>query len=355
MASETVRKARRQHDAPTLADVAREAGVSPMTVSRVINGEDSVRPKTRTRVEEAIARLKYTPNQSARYLAGAKPVQVGLIYDNPSSTYLSEFLVGALEQSSHLNVQLTVEKTEDLDGATATAEGLIARGVDGFLLPPPLSDSKSLLEYLESLSVPTVVAASGRLQRNVSAVSIDDKLAAYQMTRHIIELGHRRIGFIVGNPTQLASELRLAGYRKALAEAGIEVEDKLLAQGQFTYRSGIEAASRLLTQKQPPTAVFASNDDMAAATVAVAHKLGINVPAQLTICGFDDSLMATTIWPELTTIHQPIIDMSRTAVTMLVEKIKARRAEQPSPSQHLLLEFKLVKRESDAVFADNKL
>ena len=342
------KNSRRQHQGPTIADVAEEAGVSPMTVSRVINGEDRVRIKTRKRVEDAIAKLQYTPNLSARQLAGAQPIHVGLIYDNPSSAYLSEFLVGALEQTSQLNVQLTVEKSENPQGAMATAEAMVARGVDGLLLPPPLSDSSLVLAYLETLAIPTVVAASPHTGMNVSAVSINDEQAAYEMTRHIIELGHRRIGFIAGNPNQSATDLRLTGYQKALRDFKLTVNPQLIAQGQFSYRTGLEAATKLLSLASPPTAIFASNDDMAAATVAVAHRLGLNVPQQLTVCGFDDSLMATTIWPELTTIHQPIIEMSRTAVKLLVEKIRAARNDQEPESEHLVLDFTFMKRESDA-------
>lgn len=341
---------RRQHDAPTIAEVAQEAGVSPMTVSRVINNEDSVREKTKERVLEAIKKLNYTPNQSARNLAGARPIHIGLIYDNHSSTYLSEFLIGALEQSSQLNAQLSVEKSQDIGDAIATAKRLIERGIDGLLLPPPLSDSADVLDYLEKEEIPAIAAASGRLMNNISAVSIDDKKAAYQMTQHIISLGHTRIGFILGNPSQQASEMRFAGYKQALQEANIKINEKLIAQGFYTYRSGIEAAQKLLNVKNPPSAIFACNDDMAAATVAVAHRNHINVPSDLSVCGFDDSLMARTIWPELTTIHQPILEMSRTSVKMLVEKIRARRNKQNPSSRHLLLDFTLVRRESDSEY-----
>lgn len=342
------KSSRRQHDAPTIADVALEAGVSLMTVSRVINREDSVRPSTRERVEQAIAKLKYVPNSSARQLAGAQPMHIGMIYDNPASTYLSEFLIGALEESSRLHAQLSVEQAVGSVDPIATVKRLIERRVDGLLLPPPLSDSAELLDYLDAQQLPTVVAASSRVKTHVSAVSIDDEQAAFEMTQHLIGFGHRRIGFIAGNPLQLASELRLVGYRRALAAAGLSFNQELVAGGLFDYRSGVSAAGKLLSLRNPPTAIFASNDEMAAATVAVAHRRGLHVPQQLTVCGFDDSLLATSIWPELTTVHQPIIDMSRTAIKMLVEKIRNRRQGQPDPSQHLVLAFALVRRESDA-------
>ena len=343
-----VKTNRRDHAAPTIADVAAEAGVSPMTVSRVINRAPSVRPNTRKKVEAVIAKLNYSPNASAQQLAGARPIHMGLIYDNPSATFLSEFLIGALDQASALNAQLTIEQALTPRNAVSTAEGLIERGVDGVILPPPLSDAVNVLEYLERAKVPAVVAASSRLKKRLSAVSIDDEQAAYEMTQHILSLGHRRIGFIAGNPDQMASQLRLFGYKKALNEAGIKLNQNLLAQGLFSYQSGLEAAEQLLRLKNKPTAIFASNDDMAAATLAVAHKLSVSVPRELTVCGFDDSLLATTVWPELTTIHQPIMEMSRQAVAMLVEKIQTQRSGKPVKSQHVLLNFSLIKRESTA-------
>ena len=177
------------------------------------------------------------------------------------------------------------------------------------------------------------------------SVSIDDFAAAYAMTRHVLSLGHRRIGFILGNPAQTASANRLAGYRSALEDAGIAFADSLTAQGVFTYRSGLDAAEQLLALEVAPTAIFASNDDMAAATVAVAHRRGLDVPGDLTVCGFDDTTLATAIWPELTTIHQPIADMSRAAVEMLVSNIRRQQALQ---ERHQLLDFTLIRRQSDA-------
>ena len=158
-----------------------------------------------------------------------------------------------------------------------------------------------------------------------------------------------RSRIVAGNPEQTASDERLRGYRKALADANIPADDALITGGLFTYRSGLDAAEKLLDVADPPTAIFASNDDMAAATVAVAHRRGLDVPGDLTVCGFDDTTLATAIWPELTTIHQPIADMSRAAVEMLVATIRRRSgAAAPEGEQHVLLDFTLVRRQSDA-------
>lgn len=343
------RNSRRQRNAPTINDVARLAGVSPMTVSRVINGERIVRPTTRERVEQAIAELAYSPSAAARSLAGGEELRIGLLYSNPSSAYLSEFLMGSLDQASRSNVQLVVERCAEDMPIKAVIDHVVRGRLDGIVLPPPLCDSEDMLRALKIANIPAVAVATGREHPTIPAVSIDDYHAAYEMTRHLIDLGHTRIGFIIGHPNQSASARRREGYAQALADAGMAIDEALIVQGYFTYRSGLEAAEQILDLPQPPTAIFASNDDMAAATVAIAHRRGLDVPRDLTVCGFDDTPLATTIWPELTTIRQPISEMSRAAVDLLVRTLKDRRADrdEDAPS-HVLLDHALVRRQSDA-------
>lgn len=339
---------RRLNKPPTISDVARRAGVSAMTVSRVINGENNVRPTTREAVNAAIEALNYAPNRAAQSLAGASQIRIGLLYSNPSSAYLSEFLVGGLDQASRGNVQLIVEKCEPDHHEGDVARRLVAGGIDGLILPPPLCDSPEVMAALEETRTPAVAVATGRAAEGLSAVSIDDYQAARAMTLHIASLGHQRIGFILGNPNQTVSERRLEGYRDALATAALPFDEALVAPGLFTYRSGLDAAERLLDLPNPPSAIFASNDDMAAATVAVAHRRGLDVPGDLTVCGFDDTALATTIWPELTTIRQPITDMSRAAVDLLLEAVRRQRLGEEGAPRQLSLDFTLVRRQSDA-------
>jgi LacI family transcriptional regulator len=328
--------------------VAAYVGFAPMTVSRVINGEKNVRPETREAVQAAIAKLKYSPNLAARTLAGAEQIRVGLLYSNPSAAYLSEFLVGSLEQARLSHVQLVVEKCDAKQHEEAVVRELLASGVDGVILPPPLCDSKRIHTVLMKAEALAIAVASASPRPGFLAVRIDDHAAAAAMTRHILSLGHRRIGFIQGNPDQTASAQRFAGYKTALTEAGIALDKSLVARGLFTYRSGLKAAEQLLSLPRPPTAIFASNDDMGAATVAVAHRHHLDVPADLTVCGFDDTDFSRSIWPELTTIRQPIADMSRAAMLLLVRKIRARRARRDEECKHVLLDFTLVRRNSDA-------
>jgi LacI family transcriptional regulator len=328
-------------------EVAKHVGVSPMTVSRVISGDANVRAETMQRVQEAIKELGYTPNVAARNLAKAATVHIGLLYNNPSAAYLNELLVGVLEQSSHVGCQIVLEKCGARNERTAI-ERLLRDGISGLILPPPLSDSKTALAALRGAKIPFVAVATGRPEVEGLSVRINDFEAAAAMTRYLLSLGHRNIGFIVGAPNQTASVQRQAGFGAALREAGVPVHSEWVKQGLFTYRSGLAAAELMLNTSHRPTAIFASNDDMAAAAIVVAHRVGLDVPKDLTIVGFDDTPLATTIWPALTTVRQPVAAMAKKAVELLLEEIRLRRlGETLEPLLHFM-NFTLVKRESSA-------
>lgn len=339
---------RRPKGAATIHDVARHAGVSSMTVSRVINGEKSVRPSTKRVVDEAIRALNFAPNPAARTLAGGNILRLGLLCSIPNAAYLAEFLVGALEKCSQINAQLIVKRYMPGDSIDAAAEMLIDARLDGAILPPPVSDAPSLAERLHAAGIPVIATGSIRPATHLPSIGIDDFEAARAMTAHLVRLGHRRIGFITGRPDHASTELRLAGYRTAMEEADLAAPDELIAAGTFTYHSGLDAAEQLLSSDAPPTAIFASNDDMAAAAVAVAHRRGLDVPADLSVCGFDDTPMATTIWPELTTIRQPVSVMSEEAITMLIDLIRASREGGVEETPHRTLKFELIRRQSDS-------
>lgn len=323
-----------------------------MTVSRVVNGESGVRDATRARVIESIRELGYSPNAAARSLASAQSIRIGLLYSNPSAAYLSEFLLGGLDQCSRSAVQLVVEKCDTEDSEQAAVEHMITSGIDGVILPPPLCDSHAIVGGLAAAGIPTVVVATGEPPRSASAIRIDDREAAEKMTQHLIAQGHRRVGFVKGHPNQTASQLRLDGYAAALSKAGLPLDPALIVQGYFTYRSGLEAAEALLALSALPTAIFASNDDMAAAAVAVAHRQGLDVPGDLTVCGFDDTALATTVWPELTTIRQPVSEMSRRAVLMLLDAIRRKSEGRPVEPQDEVMDFTLIQRQSDGAPRD---
>lgn len=339
---------RRSRGSLTIEDVAREAGVSAMTVSRVINKERNVREETRKSVLETIERLNYSPNTAARNLAAGEATHIGLLYSNPSAAYLSQFLVGALEAAREAGCHLIIEPCESEDEAEqADVARLFAKAeAEGVILPPPLSESVPILTELGVGNTPVVTVAMGKLYPNALNVRIDDFAAAKEMTQYLIDLGHRRIGLIMGHPEHIASTERERGFRAAVAEAGLNEADVHVEQGYFTFRSGLDAAEKLLDRDRRPTAIFASNDDMAAAVVGVAHRRGLNVPKDLTVVGFDDTSPATTVWPELTTIRQPVSAMAAAALNLLLEDLRSRRRGGSGLAQEMVLDHELVIRES---------
>jgi LacI family transcriptional regulator len=339
---------RRKGGSVTIDDVAALAKVSPMTVSRVVNGHSKVRDATRERVMEAVRELGYIPNLAASSLAAAQDARIALIYTNPSAAYLRELLLGALRGAARTAAQLVIEDWDELDAnGDRKAARALARSVAGVILPPPLCESKVVIEELVEAGVPVVAIASGRFNHEISSVRIDDFLASKEVTEHLIRMGHTRIAFVKGHPNQTASARRFEGYQAALKEAGIAADVALVQQGFFTYRSGLDAVEKLLALKQPPTAIFASNDDMASAAISVAHRRGLDVPRDLSIVGFDDTSAATTVWPEISTVRQPIASMADSAIDILQRTIRRKDTETKVVVDHVVA-HQLVQRDSVA-------
>ncbi|WP_149196072.1 LacI family DNA-binding transcriptional regulator [Luteimonas suaedae] len=334
--------------AVTILDVARHAGVSPMTVSRVINDHPYVGDTMRERVLASVKTLGYRPNLAGRSLRTSGTARIGVLYSNPSAAYLNQFMLGILEQSSLSGSQVLIEKCSGIRSQRAATGRLLEAGVDGVILPPPLCDSRRTIGELDATRIPVVAVATGAPMEGVTSVRIDDYQGARAMTRYLLQLGHRRIGFIKGDPKHTPTTLRAAAFFDAMAEAGIEVPPDHVAQGMFTYRTGLAAAAQLLALRPRPTAIFSSNDDMAAAAMSVAHGMGLHVPDDLTVTGFDDTPVATTIWPELTTVHQPVAAMGRSAVTLMLDEIRRKRDGRPKANTHQVMKFTLVKRQSSS-------
>ncbi len=315
---------RRTGNVTTLNEVAAHAKVSPMTVSRVVRGRGKVRESTRRRVLSAIQELHYVPNAAASALAAARHLRIALIYANPSSAYLGELLVGALRGVAQHAIQLTIDTWPRLDAAAMRAAAkTIGANASGVILPPPLCESTVLVEGLCAQHIPAVAVASGYFNNLISSVRIDDFVASRDITDYVIRAGHRRIAYIKGHRQQASSARRFEGFRAALAAAGITPDPTLEAQGDFTYRSGLAATEQLLSLRDPPTAICAGNDDMAAAVISAAHRRGLQVPDDLSVVGFDDTPIATNVWPELTTVHQPIAIMAASAVEILLQASSA--------------------------------
>jgi LacI family transcriptional regulator len=303
----------------TIKDVSDMAGVSMKTVSRVLNKEKYVSERTRLRVERAVAELNFQPSVAARILAGKRSHQIALIYDNHSPHYIHQIQTGVWARCVEEGVRLLAQPS-DVGSLHLAREvgGLIDQTrVDGVILSSPVTDSAAALGELERRGVPYVRISPGTEHDRSSSVSMDDVQAADDMTSHLIALGHRRIGFVVGHPNHTASELRLFGYRRALDRAGLALEPKYVRPGAFDFASGEAAADVMLDLPQPPTAIFASNDDMAAGVLAVAHRRGLAVPGELSVAGFDDTALASQLWPPLTTVRQPTRELAYAAAGLL--------------------------------------
>lgn len=319
-----------------IRDVSALAGVSVKTVSRVLNGHRYVSQETRDRVEKAMKELDFHPSIAARILAGTKSGQIALIYDNHSPYYMNQVQMGCWESCNAAGVRLLAQPVDVSDPTVGDkVRGLITEThVDGIILSSPVTDCVPVLKMLEGMDIPFVRISPGTNHALTSSVFMDDAQAADDMTTYLINKGHRVIGFIKGHVSHMASEERLFGYRRALDRAAIPFEPALVAQGEFDFDSGVAAATYFLSASRRPTAIFASNDDMAAGVLSVAHDLGLNVPEDLSVAGFDDTTLARMVWPQLTTIHQPTRELASVAAELLLDMSQTTHRRLP----HLLVE-----------------
>ena len=328
----------------TINDVAAHAGVSIKTVSRVLNGEQAVRPDTRQRVREAVEALNYRPSRSARSLASGRSYLIGLLYHNPSANYVVDVQHGALDKCLEHGFHLFSHPTDlydpDLGGMVANL--VHQANLDGLILTPPLCSSAPLLAELDRQHIPFVRVSPVDLTHPSPYVLMDDVQASRDMTNYLIELGHRRIAHIFGHPDHAASEQRLEGFRSALAEHGLTADPSLIVEGRFSFETGRACAQKLLGLADPPTAIVAANDDLAAGAVMAAHEAGLGVPEDISVAGFDDTHVSRVVWPPLTTVHQPIYDLANAAADLLLKRL----AGDDSGPRHIELPHELVIRQS---------
>ena len=324
----------------TIRDVARIAEVSIKTVSRVLNNEKYVGEATRIKVEQVMAQLSFQPSSAARALAGARSHQIAIICDNPSPWYVYEIQYGTRVRCQRDHVRMLAQPYDR--GSPTLLEDIINLvdqvHPDGQVLTPPAGDDMRLVEELLRRQVPVVRVQPGLRMELTCSVSIDNEGAAYEMTRHLLGLGHRRIGFIVGDRGYAASGHRLQGFTRALGEAGLAIDGALVQDGTFSFASGSAAAERLLSLAEPPTAIFASNDEMAAGALAMAHRRGVEVPGRLSIAGFDDTSFASIVWPALTTVRQPVRALAEAAADLLLAP--------PETNEGRQIAYELVLRDS---------
>ncbi len=315
---------------PTIDDVAALAGVARVTVSRVLNGTPNVREAVREKVLKAVEMLGYTVNMQARFLAGGRMHVLALVVESdvdsePNSFYQSGLELGALRACTEASFQLVVQTVSQKDAAgRAKILGLIdAGGCEGLILTPPFSDDLELIDTLNARGFPVLCISPGRAaSAKASGVRIDEESAGYELASHLLGLGHRRFGYLRGLAGHLSAEDRFEGFKRALADAGMDASAYCAEQGNFTFRSGVELAQAMLSAPSRPTALVCANDDMAVGALFSAHRIGLQIPKDVSIVGFDDTPISEIIWPPLTTIHHPIKTIGYTAAKLLVERMK---------------------------------
>ena len=319
---------------PTINDVARVAGVSKKTVSRVINNSPLLNSDTRAKVEAVIADLGFVPNSQARALALGRNFLIGLIHDNPNAQTVMHVQAGILEAIRDTEFELIVRPI-DRGSSTMLADVrnfLERQRLYGVLILPPVSENEMLAELCRELGCRYVRMGSVALDKPEHMVASNDAEVVIEAVNHLISLGHRRIGMILGPHGFRSARERRKGFEEALATAGIKLPRSLIAEGNYTFETGLAAADRLLDLSPRPTAIFASNDEMAAGAYHAARKRGMDVPDDLSIIGFDDTTIASHIWPPMTTVHWPIISMARSAALKLLADFFGDNpaAEEPS-------------------------
>ncbi|MBS0377632.1 MAG: LacI family DNA-binding transcriptional regulator [Proteobacteria bacterium] len=337
-----------QRTSVTIREVADLADVSSKTVSRVLNNEPTVHADTRNRILRAMEQLDYRPNLNARGLAGDRSFLIGLFCEKPGD-YLSEFQAGAVQRCRESDYHLMVEPWEGASADVGRQVNTLLRQLrlEGVILLPPLSDHPVILGRLADAAIPTVRIAPKREPADSPSVGIDDRAAARRLTAHLLDLGHRAIGFIRGPAEHGATEQRYIGFSEEMRSRGVPVKPNWVQTGNFAFEGGLLCAERMLRGSTRPTAIFASNDDMAAAVICVARQLGLSLPAQLSVVGFDDAPVATMVWPQLTTIRQPVRAMARVATDLIIEH-SPRRNGWPQPIPRQRLKFELILRNSTA-------
>jgi LacI family transcriptional regulator len=316
----------------TIFDVATLSGVSIKTVSRVVNKEPNVRTSTRERVDNAIQQLNYRPDRSARNLASHRSHIIGLVYDDPSNYeipsagYVIRMQQGALRACRSAGCELLIHPCDYQDKSVGSQIKALIENVrpDGIILAAPLSNMPSIVRAIGATNTPFVRVSSGKKNGKHFSVSMTDRKSSAEMTCYLASLGHQQIAFLTGHPQHDAVKNRFLGYQDGLQEVGLKFSETLVAAGDNSIRSGEACAEKLLSLKNPPTAIFAANDDMAAGVIRVADRLGISVPEKLSVAGCDDVALAQQIYPALTTIRQPLAAMSERAAATLIEHSRGK-------------------------------
>lgn len=330
---------------PTINDVARLAGVSKKTVSRVINRSPLLNEETRLRVEQVIREVGYVPNPQARALALGRNFLIGLIHDNPNAQMVLNMQQGILEALQGTEFEMVVRPVDRNSPAMLddVRHFLERQRLFGVVILPPISENDALAKLCEEVGCRYVRMGSAQLDDDQHMVASNDREVVREATAHLIQQGHKLIALIEGPDGFRSARERRLGFEDALKAAGITLPRSLIAGGNYTFETGVTAANRLLDLSPRPTAIFASNDEMAAGVIFAARERGVAVPDELSVIGFDDTPIAAHIWPPLTTVRWPIVSMARAAARKLVFDMVEGVDHQPS-----MLPSRLVHRASVA-------
>ncbi len=345
-----IRDEHEDRPAVTLEDVARLAGVSKMTVSRVLNGKLYVTAEKVERVERAIAELGYMANVSARRLSSRRAHVIALEapkYD-PGSGWSMGIYYGAAEKASALGYEVLLHPF-GLNEPDAEREltRLVQTGrADGMLLFPFLEPQLAIFERLLANGIPAVAVHPPRSAKRIPHVTVTDERGAREMGHHLLSMGHRRIAVISGPPFLRASEERLEGFRSALDQEGVAFDATLMVESDMRFQSGLVIGRQILTRTPRPTAIFAFNDELAAGVIQAAHRLGLRVPDDVSVAGFDDTPLAQKLSPPLTTVRQPTVELASDATELLIRLIESKWDGAPEPPLEHELPTQLVLRES---------
>jgi len=328
----------------TIREIADRAGVSIATVSRVLNGRDDVAPETRELVSRVIHENRYTANRSARSLSGGRTGLVGVVVPLVYPAYFSGILAGAAEGLGEQGIQIVLSPTmNELEREISLVDRMHGL-TDGALFILPQESSEELTRLLDRGYRFVVLDPLQPLDERIPSVSAANTSGADQAMRHLLHLGHRRIAQITGPLGWVATEGRRRGYRAALASAGVLPDPALEVASIPEIEPGRAAAEQLLDLAERPTAIFAFNDDIAIGAIQAARARGLRVPEDLSVVGFDDVEHATIVTPMLTTVRQPLAEMGRTAVSLLMRLLEGQRFE----TLHIELATRLVVRDSTA-------
>ncbi|MGQ7830800.1 LacI family DNA-binding transcriptional regulator [Altererythrobacter sp. Z27] len=310
----------KKNRAPTINDVARAAGVSKKTVSRVINRSALLKQDTRKKVEAVIAELGYVPNPQARALALRRNFLLGLLHDNPNAQTVLNFQEGVLDAIRDTEFALVVRPVDrhSPDLLEDIRDFLEKQRLYGVMVLPPVSENDDIAAICEELNCGYVRMGSAELDEPEHLVESNDREAVGWAVDHLVEQGHRRIALIEGPSGFRSAHERREGFLAAMKRHGLDVPPEAMAQGTYRFNSGIAAADKLLDASPRPTAIFASNDEMAAGALHAARQRDLSVPGDLSLVGFDDSPIAAHIWPPMTTVGWPIREMAKAAALKLI-------------------------------------